>query len=48
LNADTQSSSKDDAIAQRICKDWRLNDDLVCFKNVWYVFADLMRRLLLK
>jgi hypothetical protein len=25
-----------------------LNDDLVCFKNVWYVFADLMRRLLLK
>ncbi len=47
-NADTQSSSKDDATAQRICKDWRLNDDLVCFKNVWYVFANFMRRLLLK
>jgi hypothetical protein len=48
LNADTQSLSKDDAIAQRICKNWRLDDDLVYFKNVWYVFADLMRRLLLK
>ncbi len=47
-NVDTQSSSKDDATAQRICKDWRLNDDLVCFKNVWYVLADLMRRLLFK
>ncbi len=48
LNVDTQSSSEDDAIAQRICNNWRLNDDLVCFKNVWYVFADFMRRLLLK
>ncbi len=47
-NADTQFSSKDDATAQRINKDWRLNDDLVCFKNVWYVFADFMQRLLLK
>ncbi len=47
-NADTQFSSEDDAIAQRICKNWRLDDDLVCFKNVWYVLADLMRRLLFK
>ncbi len=47
-NADTQSQSKDDAIAQRICRDWRLDDDLLCFKNVWYVLANLMRRLLFK
>ncbi len=47
-NADTQSSSEDDATAQRICKDWRLDDDLVCFKNAWYVLANLMRRLLFK
>jgi hypothetical protein len=33
-NADTQSSSEDDVTAQRICNDWRLNNDLVCFKNV--------------
>jgi HD-like signal output (HDOD) protein len=33
-NADTQSSSKNDTIAHRICKNWRLDDDLVCFKNV--------------
>jgi hypothetical protein len=48
LNVNTQSSSKNDATAQRICKDWRLNDNFVCFKNAWYVFADLMRRLLFK
>ncbi len=47
-NVDTQSQSKDDAIAQRICRDWRLDDDLLCFKNAWYVLADLMRRLLFK
>jgi hypothetical protein len=33
-NINTQFSSKNDAIAQRINKKWRLNDDLVCFKNV--------------
>jgi hypothetical protein len=33
-NVDTQFSSKNDAIAQRINKKWRLNNDLVCFKNV--------------
>jgi hypothetical protein len=40
--------SKNDAIAQQISKNWRLNDDLLCFKNAWYVFANFMRRLLLK
>jgi hypothetical protein len=47
-NAETQSQSKDDATAQRICRNWRLDDDFLCFKNAWYVFADLMRRLLFK
>jgi hypothetical protein len=48
LNAATQSQSKDDATAQRICRNWRLDNDLLCFKNAWYVLANLMRRLLLK
>jgi hypothetical protein len=26
--------SENDATAQRINKNWRLNDDFVCFKNV--------------
>ncbi len=47
-NVDTQSQSKNEATAQRVNKNWRLNDDLLCFKNAWYVFVDLMRRLLLK
>ncbi len=47
-NAETQSQSKNDAIAQRICKDWRLDNDFLCFKNAWYVLANLMRRLLFK
>ncbi len=47
-NAEMQSQSEDDATAQRICRDWRLDDDLLCFKNAWYVLAELMRRLLLK
>jgi hypothetical protein len=25
--------SKNDAIAQQISKNWRLDDDLLCFKN---------------
>jgi hypothetical protein len=48
LNADTRSSSKDEATAQRLNKDWRLNEYFLCFKNAWYVLVDLMRRLLLK
>ncbi len=48
LNVDTQSQSEDDATAQRICRNWRLNDDFLCFKNVWYVFVNLMQRLLFK
>ncbi len=43
-----RASAENNAIAQQINKDWRLNDDLLCFKNAWYVFANFMRRLLLK
>jgi hypothetical protein len=47
-NAETQSQSKDDAIAQRTCRNWRLNVDFLCFKNAWYVFTNLIWRLLFK
>ncbi len=32
-NAETQSQSENDATAQRICRDWRLNDDFLCFTS---------------
>jgi hypothetical protein len=48
-DSDTQRAlSKYDAAAQQISKNWRLNDDFLCFKNAWYVSANFMRRLLLK
>jgi hypothetical protein len=47
-NVNTRSQSKNETIAQRLNKNWRLNDDFLCFKNVWYVFVHLMKRLLFK
>ncbi len=33
-DSDTQRAlSKNDAAAQQMSKNWRLNDDLLCFKN---------------
>jgi hypothetical protein len=29
-------------------KFWHLKDELLCHKKIWYVFSDLIRRLLLK
>jgi uncharacterized protein YgiM (DUF1202 family) len=48
-DSDTQRAlSKNNAVTQQISKNWHLNNDLLCFKNAWYVFANFMRRLLLK